>query len=341
MSSPLVSIIMSVHNGSSFLHEAIDSMLSQTFQNFEFIIIDDGSTDSTFSLVDGYRNLDDRILVIRFEKNQGLSTCLNVGIELARGKYIARMDADDISLPHRLERQVSFLESHPEIDVLGSCFTIIDETGKRIKDYVFPKDPGIILWNFIFYNPIAHSSAIMRSATIKELGGYDQRLLRSQDYEMWWHVSLNGRIANLQEICLLLRQHGDSVSVKYRAQQHDFSRGIKQKYLGIILDREISAEILDNLMGKRTTALSAVLTGNVILDYCEYCIRRSSPKVHLTILVQALKKTLLKIMWFAFHPVVLNIWRRIFLLVVQIIIALKKQFLIYIKRSGNSCQEDE
>ena len=125
--NPLVSVLMSVYNGDRYLDEAIDSILSQTYENFEFIIINDGSTDHTKDILSSYSNQDNRIRVFH-QKNHGLTFSLNRGLELSRGKYVARMDADDISSPRRLEEQINYLRANPEVGVLGTQMEIINES---------------------------------------------------------------------------------------------------------------------------------------------------------------------------------------------------------------------
>ena len=132
---PRISVVMSVHNGEQYLDEAVESILHQTFQDFEFIIVDDGSHDSTPSLLARYQQRDPRIQVHRFEENRGLSSALNLGIRLARGEYIVRMDADDISLPHRFKRQIEYMETHVEVGVCGALTENIGEGAARVARY--------------------------------------------------------------------------------------------------------------------------------------------------------------------------------------------------------------
>ncbi|MEN6462126.1 MAG: glycosyltransferase family 2 protein, partial [Syntrophomonas sp.] len=157
MGTPLVTVLMAVYNGEQFLKESIDSILSQTFSDFEFIIVDDASTDNSRALIDSYA--DPRIRVISNAHNLRLAGSLNRGLSLARGKYVARMDADDISLRQRLEKQVAFMESRPDIGVSGSwleCF------GDKRQVWEYPVDPGIIRCNLLFQNQLGHATVIMR-----------------------------------------------------------------------------------------------------------------------------------------------------------------------------------
>lgn len=317
MASPLISVVMAVHNGEQFIGEAIDSILAQTFKDFEFIIIDDGSTDSTSSLLAKYEKHDSRIRIKRFDKNFGLTICLNTGLQLAQGKYIARMDADDISIPHRLEEQAKYLDEHPEIVVLGTAFTLVDESGNHLKDYIFSDIPEVLKWNLLFLNPISHPSAMMRSSTIRDLDAYNPELIRAQDYDLWWRVSLIGKLGNLKEIHLLLRQHEKRVTNKYQDQQLDSARGIRKKYLNIIFGRDVPDIVIDNIKGKRATAQSAAMASGIILDYCYYCIKGVDSPNSVLIMAQALVKAVRKIVRFVLFPITWPIWIRLFLLFIQ------------------------
>lgn len=317
MVNPLISVVMAVHNGEQFICEAIDSILRQTFKDFEFIIIDDGSTDSTPALLKEYQNRDPRIYIKKFVQNQGLTICLNAGIQLARGKYIARMDADDISLPYRFEEQIKYLDEHPGVAALGTGFTLVDEVGNHIKDYIFSIYPEVLKWNLLFSNPISHPSVMLHRSVINEIGGYDPQLRRAQDYDLWWRISFAGRLGNLKDIHLLLRQHSERVTNKHQGEQVDSARKIKKKYLDMLLARDIPESVLDNIKGKRTTAKSAAMASNIILDYCHYCIKGVASHISVLIVRQALVKAVRKIVRFVLFPITWPIWIRLFLLFIQ------------------------
>ncbi len=133
-----VSVVMAVHNGEKYLRQAVESILAQTFMDFEFIIVNDGSNDSTDSILGEFASRDKRIIIVQNGKNIGLTRSLNRGLELAHGQLIARMDVDDISFPQRLEAQVDFMESHPEIGILGTAACVIDADGKKGQEIRFP-----------------------------------------------------------------------------------------------------------------------------------------------------------------------------------------------------------
>lgn len=300
--SPRISVLMSIYNGEQYLREAIESILGQVFSDFDFIIVDDGSMDSSLKIAQRYAQEDARIQIIKNAHNIGLSASLNKALQAAQGEFIARMDADDVSLPHRLEEQAKFMDEHPEIDVLGTGFTFIDEAGNHLRSTVFSSNSDILRWNLLFFNPIAHPSAMMRSATIRKLGGYSIEVANAQDYELWTRVSLMGRLANLEEIHMLLRLHEARVTYKHRAQQISFTNDAKQKYLRALLKRNIPTGAVADLRQKSTTARHAAMTAAVILDYCNHCSKDTPAPVTLQILGPALEKTARKIGRFIVYP---------------------------------------
>ena len=149
MNIPLVSVVLSVYNGEKYLMNAIESILDQTYPAFEFIIVNDGSTDNSPKIIDKYRKLDNRIKVLN-QKNRGLIDSLNRGLALANGRYIARMDSDDISLPSKLEEQYNYLENNPDIGVLGTWIEMINEDGKPLKLWESPTSNHLIEWSLFF-----------------------------------------------------------------------------------------------------------------------------------------------------------------------------------------------
>src|SRR5947209_7771425 len=158
--APRLSVVMPVYNAASVVREAIESILNQTFSDFEFIIVDDGSTDDSGKILREYAGRDDRIRLYT-QENHGLVASLNRYCRLANGRYIARMDADDISLPRRFEKQFHFLEAHPEVGILGTWIQDIDENGAPRTAWPVPTDPAVIQWFLMFGNCIAHPSVMV------------------------------------------------------------------------------------------------------------------------------------------------------------------------------------
>jgi len=209
--SPEVSVIMPVYNGEKYLNESIDSILTQTFKNFEFIIINDGSTDNCLSLISEYK--DDRIIIID-QMNKGLACSLNTGIELSKGKYIARQDQDDISLPNRLARQVTFFDDNSDYAMVGTWAKIFSEGDIRERYHKHPTEYADILSEMIFDNPFVHSSVMIRRSVFSELGGYSIDITRQppEDYELWSRIVKKYKVANIPEILLQYREIPSSMS---------------------------------------------------------------------------------------------------------------------------------
>ncbi len=209
--NPAVSVILPVWNCPAYVGAAIESILSQTLGDFEFIIIDDGSTDETPEVLKRYN--DPRIRHVRHE-NRGLAGTLNVGIALALGKYVARQDQDDISQPERLEKQFAYMEKHPECALLGTWAQIME--GNRLVDrfHRHPTDPATIQYALLLNNPFVHSSVIFRTEVARKLGGYttDPSRQPPEDYEFWSRMARVASIANLPEVLLHYREVPGSMS---------------------------------------------------------------------------------------------------------------------------------
>lgn len=209
--SPVVSVLMSVYGGKQYLGQAIQSVLDQTFKDFEFIIVDDGSRDESLKMIRSFQ--DPRIVLIENKVNQGLTKSLNVGIAKAKGKYIARMDADDISSANRLEKQVQFLEENQGIWAVGTSAVLIDNNGEKKTTAKMPSDQQILGYLMMFGNSLIHPSVMMRTEMIRKIGGYSENCMVAQDYDLWIRIlESGGQLANLEEELIKLRVHENSVS---------------------------------------------------------------------------------------------------------------------------------
>ncbi len=210
--SPRVSVIMPVYNGEKYLADAVESILTQTFTDFEFFIIDDGSTDGTAEIVKHYANRDKRIRFLQHERNQGQTAAQNRGIKEASGKYIARMDADDVSLPQRLERQVNFLDANPDIGVVGVGHLIVDQNLEPLVQRDRPKDHAVIVLNLLLSGfSLSGGSMMIRHDTLKSVGGFDSRY-RVNDWELFVRLAPRTRFVNLPERLYLYRRHDHSIT---------------------------------------------------------------------------------------------------------------------------------
>jgi glycosyltransferase involved in cell wall biosynthesis len=197
MEQSLVSVVMSVFNAEKYLREAIESVLAQTFTNYEFIIINDGSTDSSMDIIGGYN--DARIKIIT-QENKGLSSALNAGIKIASGKYIARLDADDIALSNRMQIQVNFMEQNPEVVLSGSNAYVIDSGGEYLYTSNMPLNEEQILKCLRNTSPFYHSSVIYRKEVFDKCGGYNEKIRHHvEDLILWNKMAQFGKMCNLRE----------------------------------------------------------------------------------------------------------------------------------------------
>ncbi len=209
--NPVVSVVLPVYNCPRYVGQAIESVLEQTYADFELIVIDDGSTDETPDVLRRYE--DSRIRLIT-QANRGLATTLNRGIELARGRYIARQDQDDICFPDRLARQVTFLDANPACALLGTWAEIWIEDAKTDRAHRHPSDNPTLQFELLLNNPFVHSSVMLRRAALAEVGGYstDHGRQPPEDYELWSRIARQFEVANIPEILHAYREIQGSMS---------------------------------------------------------------------------------------------------------------------------------
>jgi len=226
--NPLVSIIMPVYNGEKFLRGAIESILKQTYKNFEFIIINDGSKDNSLKIIEKYAYSDNRIFIISRE-NRGLSYSLNEGISLAKGKFIARMDADDISLPSRIERQVEIMRKYPNVDVVGCDYKIVDRYSNLIKLIKVPKKNEDIFLSLCYGVPFAHPSVMIRKSVFLKFK-YENSSV--EDYLLWTKIFNFKNFYNIHDCLFLYRYHyGHSYSDSKRLLMLKEELKISRKFI--------------------------------------------------------------------------------------------------------------
>jgi glycosyltransferase involved in cell wall biosynthesis len=211
--TPLVTVLMSCFNAADWLVESVDSVLKQTYTDFEFLIIDDGSTDSSLEILQQYALLDDRIVLLS-KLNTGLADSLNVGLRCARGIWIARMDADDICEQNRLEKQVAYTSMNPNAVFVGSGLTIIDEKGSLGTQFQYPSSHTVLLEHLLTARRFPpHASAFYRRELVLEIGGYRGRIRRAEDYDLWLRLSDHGDIACIKEPLMRIRKHSGQISL--------------------------------------------------------------------------------------------------------------------------------
>jgi len=236
MGLPRVTVLMAVYNGERYLREAVESILGQTFSDFEFVIVDDGSTDRTWQVLTEYAARDPRIVLLQNSENLGLTRSLNKGLHAAQGEYIARQDADDISLPHRLEKQVAVLEECHDVVLVSANIDLMDADGQVWWHPRRNATSGLIAWFLLFCNYLGgHSQVMFRRQAALDLGGYAEDRPCSQDYELWLRLAEVGDVVILPEVLLLYRTHGESVTSRYGEQQKEYSLVDSQRAMARLL----------------------------------------------------------------------------------------------------------
>ena len=213
MNVPKVSVLMTVYNAGAYLEASLASITDQSFADWELVVVDDASTDGSLSVLQDWSRRDPRIRVIPNQQNKGQTPCLNQGLRLCQGTWIARQDADDLSHPRRLELQLEYLQNHPETVLLGTQGVLINERGRRIGLLDIPCDAAGILWAASFLNPFLHTSVIFRrDVVVAEFGGYDERFRIAQDYDLWMRLAAIYPTANLKARLVSYRHLGSSLS---------------------------------------------------------------------------------------------------------------------------------
>jgi len=216
---PLVSVVMPAYNAEKFIGDAIESILNQTFKDFEFIIVDDCSKDKTWKIIQDYAKKDERIVPVKNEENLKTTATLNKGINLSKGKYLVRMDADDWSYPYRIQEQVNFMEKYPDIVVSGGSIEVCDEKLNFKNKREYPNSDEDVRRKIFRYSPFAHPSIIMKRGSVIEVGMYDEKLPLSQDYDLYFRLGNIGKFANLDRILIKLRNHPQSSSMSKEKDQ--------------------------------------------------------------------------------------------------------------------------
>lgn len=231
MDKVLVSIILPTYNRAGYIKKSIESVLRQTYRDFELIIIDDGSADGTAKILSQYQKRDSRVRIIRNEKNLGFVKSLNKGISLARGKYIARLDDDDFwSNSQKLEKQIRFFEDNPDYILVGGGMIKIDEKGKEIKKYLFPENDKDIREIMLLTDPFVHPAVVFKKEAWRLVGGYDERFYFSQDWDLWARLGKVGKMYNFPEYFVCFLQGDQNRGNKRMAYHLWLNLKIRKKY---------------------------------------------------------------------------------------------------------------
>jgi len=226
MSNPRLSVVMSVYNGESYLKAAIDSILTQTFRDFELILINDGSSDGTQKIIDSCK--DPRIVKIEHE-NKGLVASLNIGVAKARGEFIARQDADDESLPTRLQKEVAWLDAHPGTVVVGTRAVEINGRGEPTGQLDYPTDDASLRLAILSYTPFAHGSIMFKKSAIEQAGGYRADAYPAEDVDLWHRLIILGKVANLPERLYKFRVNTEGISLSNVERQIVKIRSVRRQ----------------------------------------------------------------------------------------------------------------
>lgn len=226
---------MPTYNGERFLRPAIESILEQSFRDFELIVVDDGSTDSTPRILAEWR--DDRLIVLTNEQNLGIAGATNRGLAAARGEFVALQDHDDISLPHRFQTQLDFLRAHPEIALVGSAATLIDEEGVAYAEFPLPCEEIDIKWRLLFWGDAFHYTSLMvKRDAMQQIGAYseDPAFRFSEAYDPFSRLAMRFRVTNLPERLVLWRRHSKATSLQHQIAQLHSGKIISQRNIGLL-----------------------------------------------------------------------------------------------------------
>lgn len=211
---PKISVIMPVYNSEKYLRESIESILNQTFTDFEFILIDDCSTDNSWNIIEEYNKKDNRIIAIKNEKNMGVSFNRNLGIKKSISEYIAFLDSDDIALSERLYKQYCFLENNNNFCLCGTNFDIIDKNSKKIGERKFPENNEEIKKSILFFNPFGQNTILVRKSIFDQVGLYNESLKNAEDLDMWIRIGSKHNFYNIQENLNQYRIHDENTILK-------------------------------------------------------------------------------------------------------------------------------
>ena len=265
-----VSVLMPVYNGSAYLREAVESILSQSYQDWELIIADDGSTDASRAIAYEYARRDDRVRLVSFP-HRGLVQTLNSGVRLCSGRYLFRMDSDDVSMPRRLELQTRYLDENPNVVVLG-CAAISSLAGRVLS--LTPPSPTDCRWQLVFRNCIGHPGVAIRVSALDTESPYREEYFLAEDFKLWSDLSIKGEVHVLPDPLIFYRKHNASISHKYAQEQVNVDRRVLVENVRHHLGLDVSS-----IAGGEPVMWACGLIDR-ILDSCQYkvltpCERRA------------------------------------------------------------------
>lgn len=270
MDKPLVSVVMSVYNDERYLKEAVNSILNQSFKDFEFIIINDGSNDASLNILKEYEKKDKRIILID-QENIGLTKSLNKAIKLSHGKYIARQDSDDISDPERFKSQIEFLQNNKEYALVGTNIAKIDENSELIEINSTKYSYEEICQTFKKRNCIAHGSVMIDKGALENELFYDEDFRYAQDFRLWAKIAKKFKIANLKEPLYQLRLHGSSISKQKIESQSIYAGVVAYEFEYNTVINNIDKELENNKLLRKKVATVLLMNFNpdLALNYLQ------------------------------------------------------------------------
>jgi GT2 family glycosyltransferase len=231
--APRVSVVMPLHDAERFVRAAIESVLGQTYRRLELVIVDDGSTDASAAIAEGYARRDPRVKLVRNGENRGIVATRNRAFEQAdpRSEYFAVMDSDDVCLPERIAHQVEFLDRNPDHALVGGNTLVIDEHGSEVGERRYPSRHDEIVKVIARYNPIAQPTATFRRSALEQVGPYDPRFPRCQDYDLWLRMAARFKVANLPEFTLQYRVSPTQGKSRQLRESLRYTIAIQRKWL--------------------------------------------------------------------------------------------------------------
>jgi glycosyltransferase involved in cell wall biosynthesis len=235
---PTVTVLMPVYNAAQYLRDAIESILNQTFRDFEFFIINDGSTDSSREIILSFQ--DPRIRLVDNGTNIGLTKSLNKGLKLAQGEFIARLDADDIAYPQRLSEQLSKFAAQPRLGLLGSWYDVADLMTGQVSVVRRAVDPVILRWDLLFRNQFGHSTVMFRKEACDAVGGYDEKSDLAEDYDLWSRIAKDWDIDLLPQALVRRRMVEESISIKKADAQENIAKEVSVRNLKALTQKKFS-----------------------------------------------------------------------------------------------------
>jgi glycosyltransferase involved in cell wall biosynthesis len=239
--APRVTVLTTVYNGARYLDQTIESILAETFTDFEYVIVDDGSTDGTPEILARAAMHDPRIVLLRNETNRGIPAAANRGLAVARGTYIARLDADDLSLPGRLAREVALLDARPEVALVSMNYESFRDDGIVLGRSHRDHPPSVVEYLLNFSNSVGgHSQVMFRKSAVDAVGGYDESCPASLDYDLWTRIVREGRIVVLPELGMRYRIHSHSVTAVAHDRQIAVGKRVLHRTLSAYLGRPLS-----------------------------------------------------------------------------------------------------